>query len=484
MLFNSFSFLIFFPIVTASYFICPHRFRWALLLMASCVFYMWFVPQYIFILLLLIVIDYAMGLLIEQARLKNRYARRYLIMSIAATCVVWFIFKYFNFFSSNIWALAGFFGVQYPLKLIRFLLPIGLSFHTLQSLSYVIEVYRGRQKAERHFGIYALYVMFYPQLVAGPIERPYHLIPQLRQKHEVDYQRITDALKLMAWGMFKKVVIADRLKDLVDRVFDNPHEFQGPAFVIAAVLFAFQIYCDFSGYCDMAIGSAKAMGFRLTNNFRFPFFSRSIAEYWTRWNITFFSWVKDYVYVPLCQNQFLRDKRWIAVFLAFLFSGFWHGADWTYILAFLLLGIYVVCSRGTCEIRQKIYQMIGLDRNNIFVQLWQVLTCFFLFSFFSFFYRARSLDESFDIISRLPQGWGHAWDQGRIFSGFDQRWWLLTVELIAFLLIMDLLQENAGDEFVFAKSPAWVRWTYYYGLVLAMVFWGCYGQNRFLYFQF
>ena len=189
--------------------------------MASCVFYMWFIPQYLLILFLLIIIDYGMGILIEEARIKGLYAKKYLIISIMATCAVWFIFKYFNFFSWNLSALAGFFGLHYPPKIINLILPIGLSFHTLQSLSYVIEVYRGRQKAEHHLGIYALYVMFYPQLVAGPIERPYNLIPQLRERHYVDYQRIADALKLMAWGMFKKVVIADRLAVLVNQVYGD-----------------------------------------------------------------------------------------------------------------------------------------------------------------------------------------------------------------------------------------------------------------------
>ena len=272
-----------------------------------------------------------MGQLIEDARIKGINAKKYLIMSIVATCTVWFLFKYFNFFSSNLSALAGFFGLHYPPKIINLILPIGLSFHTLQSLSYVIEVYKGRQKAEHHLGIYALYVMFYPQLIAGPIERPYNLIPQLRERHYVDYQRIADALKLMAWGMFKKVVIADRLAVLVNQVYGDIHSYQGPEFVLATVLFAVQIIVIFPDIVILPIGSAKAMGFRLTNNFNFPFFSRSMGEFWTRWNITFFSWVRDYIYFPLCRNRYLRDRREINILIAFLFSGFWHGAGWTYV---------------------------------------------------------------------------------------------------------------------------------------------------------
>lgn len=426
-----------------------------------------------------------MGQLIEQARIKGLYAKKYLIISIMATCAVWFVFKYFNFFSANISALGAFFGLHYPPKIINLILPIGLSFHTLQSLSYVVEVYKGRQKAEHHFGIYALYVMFYPQLVAGPIERPYNLIPQLRQQHYVDYQRIADALKLMAWGMFKKVVIADRLAVLVDQVYGDVHSYHGPEFVLAAIFFAVQDYCDFSGYCDIAIGSAKAMGFRLTNNFNFPFFSRSIPEYVNRWNITFYSWLRDYIYIPLCRSRYFRGKREINILIAFLFSGLWHGAAWTYVCWGLIAGVYIISSRGTRRVREKIYDFMRLDKNNIFFVWWQIAAAFSLLCFALIFYRAKDLKDAFYIVSQLPHGWKAGFLKNcYTFLGFDKGWWLLSVELMAILLLMDLLQQNARGQFVFAKDPVWVRWAYYYGLVLAMVFWGQYGQNQFLYFQF
>jgi D-alanyl-lipoteichoic acid acyltransferase DltB (MBOAT superfamily) len=398
---------------------------------------------------------------------------------------VWFLFKYFNFFSLNFSALAGFFSLHYPPRIINLILPIGLSFHTLQSLSYVIEVYRGRQKAEHHLGIYALYVMFYPQLVAGPIERPYHLIPQLREKHDIDYQRIADALKLMAWGMFKKVVIADRLAVLVDQVYGDVRGYQGPELILATVLFAVQIYCDFSGYCDIAVGSAKAMGYRLTNNFNFPFFSRSMAEYWRRWNITFFSWVRDYIYAPLSRSRYLRAKRGMNIFIAFLFSGLWHGAGWTYVCWGALNGAYIIFSRQTRTAREKIYTAIGLNRDNIFLKSWQIAVSFSLFCFAAVFFRAKNLKEAFYIIGQLPHGWGQGFiKNGYLSLGFDKGWWALSAEGVAALFLMDLLQQNAGGQFVFAKDPVWVRWAYYYGLALAMIFWGQYGRNQFIYFQF
>jgi len=446
---------------------------------------MWFIPQYILILFLLIIIDYGMGILIEDARLKGLYAKRYLIISIAATCAVWFVFKYFNFFSLNLCALAGFFSLHYPPKILNLIIPLGLSFHTLQSLSYVIEVYRGRQKAEHHLGIYALYVMFYPQLVAGPIERPYNLLPQLREKHDVEYQRIADALKLMAWGMFKKVVIADRLSVLVDQVFGDVHSYRGPEFALAAIFFALQLYCDFSGYTDIAIGSAKAMGFRLTNNFNFPFFSRSMSEYWMRWNISLSSWFRDYIYLPLIGRGCGMWRWQLSILLTLLLAGLWHGADWTYVFCGAVNGVYIISAMRTLRLRERIYKIMGLRKNNILFKSWQIAVSFSLLSFSLIFFRAKNLKEALYIIVQLPHGWGGSFLKNCYMSlGFERKWWILSVDLIAALFLMDLLQQNAGGKFVFAKDSAWVRWAYYYGLILAMVFWGNYEQNQFIYFQF
>jgi D-alanyl-lipoteichoic acid acyltransferase DltB (MBOAT superfamily) len=483
MLFNSVPFLLFFPIVTIAYFLSPHRLRWALLLAASCVFYMWFIPQYLLVLFLLIIIDYVMGILIEDARLKGMQAEKYLIVSVVATCFVLFLFKYFNFFSSSFSSLAGFLGLHYPPKLLNLIMPIGLSFHTLQSLSYVIEVYKGRQKAERHMGIYALYVMFFPQLLAGPIERPYNLIPQLKERHYIDYQRIADALKLMVWGMFKKVVIADRLAVLVGLVFGDVRRYQGPELALAEVLFAIQIYCDFSGYSDIAVGSAKAMGIRLTNNFYFPYFSRSIDELWRRWNISFINWLRDYIYFPLCQTKILRNNRAVNVLITFLLSGLWHGAAWTYVVWGVANGILLVFSWWMSNFKNRIHRLLGLDEDNFILKIWQVTITFLLFCLVGVFFRAESMEDAFYFFSRLPNGWGHGLLE-RCSLGFDPQWWTTSVELLAALFFLDLLQKNAGSEFIFARAKVWERWAYYYGLVLAMVFLGNYGRDPFIYFQF
>src|ERR1700682_2673199 len=301
MLFNSVAFVIFFPVVTALYFGLPHRHRWALLLAASCVFYMVFIPAYILILGVTIIIDYWAGIQIEKS--AGRLRTFYLVLSIISTCMVLFVFKYSDFFLGNVNALASFLHWDYSLKLLHIILPIGLSFHTFQSLSYVIEVYRGHQTSERHFGIYALYVMFYPQLVAGPIERPQHLLHQFYEYHPFVYSRVTSGLRLMTWGMFKKVVIADRLAGFVGNAYSHPRDFEGHTLLIATLFFAFQIYCDFSGYSDIALGAAEVMGFSLMKNFDQPYSALSVGEFWRRWHISLSTWFRDYVYVSLRGNR-------------------------------------------------------------------------------------------------------------------------------------------------------------------------------------
>ena len=291
MLFNSLEFLLFFPIVTILYFVLPYRFRWVLLLTASCYFYMVFKPIYILILGFTIVIDYFAGIYIEQSEGKKR--KLYLTLSLIANIGVLAIFKYFNFLNLNFtWLLEGL-DLKNPIPFLQILLPIGLSFHTFQAMSYTIEVYRGNQKAEHHFGIYALYVMFYPQLVAGPIERPQNVIHQFYERHDFDYQRVTDGLKLMAWGMFKKVVIADRLSVMVEMVYKYPYNYHGIPLIVSTIFFSIQIFCDFSGYSDIALGSAQVMGFKLMKNFDRPYFSKTISEFWRRWHISLSSWFRD-----------------------------------------------------------------------------------------------------------------------------------------------------------------------------------------------
>ncbi|MEO7524276.1 MAG: MBOAT family O-acyltransferase, partial [Ferruginibacter sp.] len=289
MLFNSYEFLIFFPIVTILYFLIPHRFRWFVLLVASCIFYMFFIPVYILILFFTIIIDYAAGIMIERS---NNNKKHFLILSIIANVGVLAFFKYFNFLAVNVNSVAD----ENIIPVLNIILPIGLSFHTFQAMSYTIEVYRGNQKAEKHLGIYALYVMFYPQLVAGPIERPQNILPQFKIKHSFNIDLLYSGLRLMLWGLYKKVVVADRLSIYVDAIYNSPLEYSNFLNVlIAFFFFSIQIYCDFSGYSDIAIGAARVLGIDLMVNFNRPYESKNIREFWSRWHISLSTWFRDYV---------------------------------------------------------------------------------------------------------------------------------------------------------------------------------------------
>jgi D-alanyl-lipoteichoic acid acyltransferase DltB (MBOAT superfamily) len=406
MLFNSFDFLIFFPVVTLAYFLLPHRFRWMLLLAASCYFYMAFIPVFILILAFTVAVDYVAGIAIENSQGKRR--KQYLIASIIANVGVLFVFKYFNFFNQNFAALADFLHWNYSLESLALVLPIGLSFHTFQSLAYTIEVYRGRQKAERHFGIFALYVMFYPQLVAGPIERPQNLLHQFHEKHRADLLRIGSGLQLMVYGFFKKLFIADNLALFVNAVYEHPGEFVAPSFVIAAVLFAFQLYCDFSGYSDIAIGSARVMGIQLTENFRQPYFSRSIGEFWRRWHISLSGWFRDYFFTPLAHARVSTTRSWlyVSVILTFLVTGLWHGAGWTFVIMGALHGCAIVIELATKKWRDGIAKYTLLTRVPRIHALFQIIFTFMLVSVSWVFFRSPDVATAMYMIKEMFFGWG------------------------------------------------------------------------------
>ena len=492
MLFNSASFLLFFPLVTVFYFLFPQQYRWLWLLAASCLFYMWFIPKYILILLGLVLVDYWMAILIENAQDK-RLRKRYLAISVFFTCLALGVFKYFNFFSLSIARIAESFGLHYPAALLGVILPIGLSFHTFQSLSYVIEVYRGNYKAERRLGIYSLYVMFYPQLVAGPIERPQNLLHQFDEKHYFEYQRVVDGLKLMAWGMFKKVVIADRLSIIVNLVYGDLSAYKGPALIAATVFFAFQIYCDFSGYSDIAIGSAQVMGFRLMDNFNRPYFSKTISEFWKRWHISLSTWFRDYVYIPLGGNRCSWWRWQFNIFITFLISGLWHGANWTYVVWGAINGIYLVVGSGTSRWRKSLRRAVGLENNIRFLKFWQAGWTFLLICFAWIFFRAKNIQEALYIIVQLPRGWSeipervHALGVGPAFFGlfgFGLKWLFTTVILLGFLVFVHFIQRHGRIRQMLMDKPAWLRWCLYYAIVLGMLFLGVYEKNQFIYFQF
>lgn len=339
MLFNSFEYFIFFVVALVVYYgLKAQVARIIWLLGASAFFYMFFIPKFILILLAVILIDYFSGLAISNSR-KQNFKKLFLGVSITSNLFILFFFKYFNFFVDNLEYITG--DSYYKLHII---LPIGLSFHTFQSLSYVIEVYRGNYQAEKRLDVFALYVLFFPQLVAGPIERPQNIIHQLKEYKTLDYNNITLGLKLITIGLVKKCIIADRISVYVDGVYVNMDNSGPYQVVMAIVLFSVQIYFDFSGYSDIAIGSAKCMGIDLMQNFNLPYYSKSIKEFWTRWHISLSTWFKDYVFIPLGGNRVTKLKHFRNVMIVFSLSGLWHGASWNFVIWGILHGLLVYLS--------------------------------------------------------------------------------------------------------------------------------------------
>ncbi len=346
MLFNSLTFFLFFGVVSLGYYALPHRYRWVLLLFSSCYFYLYFIPIYILILFFTIGVDYVAGIYIETSAGTKR-KKTFLILSLIANFGTLFFFKYYNFLNENITSIFRWTHHDNPLPYLNILLPIGLSFHTFQAVSYTIEVYRGNAKAERHFGIYALYVMFYPQLVAGPIERPQHMLHQFREKHIFSSKQVIGGLQLMLWGLFKKVAVGDLLSVYVNSIYDNYQMNTGFTLCVATWAFALMIYCDFSGYSDIAVGVAQVMGFELMTNFRFPYFSKSITEFWRRWHISLSSWLRDYLYIPLGGSRSGKFLSYRNLMITMLLGGLWHGASWNFVIWGALNGMYLVVEKIT-----------------------------------------------------------------------------------------------------------------------------------------
>jgi D-alanyl-lipoteichoic acid acyltransferase DltB (MBOAT superfamily) len=485
MLFNSLQFAVFFPIVTALYFMLPHKHRWWLLLGASAFFYMAFVPSYILILGVTIVVDYFAGILIEGAPSARR-KKIYLAVSLVANIGFLAFFKYFNFLNSNVAALAGFLRWNYPIHNLEIILPIGLSFHTFQAMSYTIEVFRGHQKTERHFGIYALYVLFYPQLVAGPIERPQNMLHQFHEEHYFDYQRVADGLKLMTWGLFKKAVIADRLVGLVDYPYTNPYIFSGPELALATLYFAVQIYCDFSGYSDIAIGAAQVMGFKLMTNFKRPYLARSISEFWTRWHISLSTWFRDYLYIPLGGNR-VPQWRWrINLMIVFLASGLWHGANWTYVIWGGLHGIYLVLEGYLQKISDLIPERARALLPAWLIRLMQRIIVLALVSYGWIFFRATSLETAGYIATKVFTGWRWATLSGLAHSISANYSLLITFGAIAVMEIVHYFQERGSVRAMLAQKPPIFRQMLYIGILVCIVVFGKIYEapTNFIYFQF
>jgi len=478
MLFNSLDFIIFFPIVIAGYFALNPKYRWILLLLASYYFYMCWNYKYIVLILFSTVIDYFSALLMVRTnRLKVR--KTLLILSLASNLGLLFFFKYFNFFAESINLVFDQFNVMKDVRYFDLLLPVGISFYTFQTLSYTIDVFRGKKEPETHFGKFALYVSFFPQLVAGPIERSTRLLPQLKKHFLFNYDRVRDGILLIVWGYFKKVVIADRIAEYVNIVYNNPTEHTGYPMIIATFFFSFQIYCDFSGYSDIAIGSAKIMGYDLMTNFRRPYFAQNIREFWRRWHISLSTWFRDYFYISIGGNRVSKFRHKLNIFLTFVVSGLWHGANWTFVIWGALHGIYQIIEIWKKNLISQYTFLQQIKIPKTFAQLSNILITFILVYISWIFFRANNVNDAFFIIQNLfntdPQ------PVNLFFFKADMTISLIT---IAFLLIIELWEEVSGLYDKITRFPKFIKWMILTVILLSIVILGKWDEVDFLYFQF
>jgi D-alanyl-lipoteichoic acid acyltransferase DltB (MBOAT superfamily) len=450
-----------------------------------------YIPWLILILFVLIIVDYSLGLRIAKAEGNKR--RLFLIISIVANVGALFFFKYFNFFNDSIASLSHLIHWNYSPYILSIALPLGLSFHVFQSLSYVIEVYRGKQEPERNLGIYALYVMFFPQLVAGPIERSQHMLHQFHESHQFNAENVRKGLSLVLWGFFKKLVIADNIAFLVDKIYLNVPEANGVSVIIAVLLFSYQLYCDFSGYSDIAVGSALVFGYDLTINFDRPYASKSIAEFWRRWHISLSNWLRDYLYYPLVfSGRKSKTKIYLSLFVTFALIGLWHGANWTYVVFGAVHGFYMVFSLLTVSTRKRIADIIGISRKQKLFTIWQTAATFILVSISFVFFRAVSLSQAFIVFKKIIcagrdivpfiYDWRHIFTADVLGVGI--KGFMLILVSLCILEIVQSVQRRKATLFVFEDKGRTFRWLWYYGLIGATLFFGYLGSSAFIYFKF
>jgi len=482
LIFNSLPFLIFFPIVILLYFSISHKYRWILLLIFSYYFYMSWKAEYGILLAVSTLVDYFAGRGMEKFK-KKVIRKSILAFSLTSNLGLLFTFKYFNFVSESTRQVLSLFSMSFSQPVLNVILPVGISFYTFQTMSYTIDVYREKIKAEKHLGIFAVYVSYFPQLVAGPIERASNLLPQFRKKHYFNNALASDGLKLMLWGFFKKIVIADRLAILVDAVYSNPYAYDGGPLILATFFFAIQIYCDFSGYSDIAIGASQIMGIRLMDNFRRPYYSKSISEFWKRWHISLSTWFRDYLYIPLGGNKTKTKTKWyFNLFVVFLISGLWHGAAWTFVIWGALHGSYLILGIITFNMREKFKKKIKLFNNKLFANSLSLAITFLLVCFAWIFFRANSVSDAIYIITHLTSNLTNRFSGSNLeLDGLEI---VIGIVAIMFMEIVHLIQEHKGMRHFLSKRPAWLRWIIYMVIILFILLFGIFTTKQFIYFQF
>jgi alginate O-acetyltransferase complex protein AlgI len=476
MVFNSFNFLLFFSSFIAVYFLLNHKYRWMLLLAGSIIFYAFFNVYGILLFAGVIIFNYFSGIAIEKADNKKTP----LILSCIFNIGCLFLFKYFNFFNSNLTELLKIIGVDNPVPFFNFIMPVGISYYIFQAIGYNLDVSREMQSAERHFGIFAAYFSFFPKVAQGPVERTRNLIPQFYEKHDFNYARVVSGLQLMTWGLFKKVVIADRLALFVNPVYDHTTSYSGYILILAGLFYTFQLYADFSGYTDIALGAAEVLGFKMLKNFDRPFSSKSVTEFWKRWHISFSTWLMEYLYNPLS----ILKRNWgkwgmvYAIMITFTISGVWHGVGWMFLFWGVINGIALSYEVLTVKFRKKLFKKIpiGLNKNIS----WAITFLFLCFSFS--FSRNNNLSDGFHFITHLFQ---NPSPQADLYSlGLDHINFIVAVAAIIFMEIVQYYQSKGSVREMISRRPVMVRWSIYCFAILAILNFGIFGTNSFIYIQF
>ena len=447
-----------------------NKFRNPFLLIASYYFYMNWEPIYAVLILTSTILTYSCGLLVEKYSQKKKKQKLFLAISIILNLGIIFIFKYFNFINDSIFKLLSLVGLRWTVPNLNILLPVGISFYTFQAVGYSIDVYRGTIKAERSFLTYALFVSFFPQLVAGPIERAKNLLPQFHVEHQFNADDFIEGIKQMIWGFFMKLCIADCLYPYVDAVYNNIQNHNGLSLILATIFFTFQIYCDFAGYSNIAIGAARIMGFRLMQNFRQPYFAISIKEFWKRWHISLSTWFMDYLYIPMGGNRVNYGRYLLNLMITFIVSGLWHGANWTFVIWGALHGTYLILESLTKQLTN------ATQNKSIISKVISTTLCFLLVSFAWIFFRANSIEDAFAIVGKIFTEWGP------LFT--DKEAFLYGFAGLLILLIKDT-KDNFGLRLNFMHSKfTLVRHASVVILISYILLFGALSGGAFIYFQF
>lgn len=475
--FNSLEYIFFFVLVLSVHSVVRRR-QWILLLLASYYFYSCWKVEYLPLLLWTTLLNYFCAIAIFKCKEKEK-KKVFLVICLAGSLGLLFFYKYFDFLGGAINGIYMQFDVPRVVPTLNLVLPIGISFYTFQALGYTIDVFSGKEKPEKHLGTFSLFISFFPQLVAGPIERAGNLLVQLRKHRSFDYEQAFKGFQIAIWGLFKKMVIADRLAQYVDAVYGNVGHYPGLAVLMAAYFFAFQIYCDFSGYTDIAIGCAKMMGYDLRKNFDAPYFSASIPEFWRRWHISLMSWFKDYLYIPLGGGRRGEARKQCNQFIVFLLSGLWHGAGFTFLFWGLYHAVLQIISNLTASARRRIFASLGIGPK--IVRITGTILTFHLVTFGWIFFRSVSISHAVQIIKKIPQG---LFDVTNILGPFDLTEITIALLSIGLLLIVDFAQGKEKLARAFERSPILLRYPSYAMLVVGLLMLGVFNEDPFLYFQF